>query len=125
MVSRDSIDRMVDEADDLFEVWQDPSEQATEPAPTSAHGAVGEIALEVDFRATLYGFELGERTLTRYRSTYLIPEGVLLTTLVEAWAYKTPIGNVELYEQTLMVGLRFSVPRFLKNLLFYLGLAPG
>lgn len=34
MVSGDTIDQMVDGADDLFEVWRNPSEQVVEPAPT-------------------------------------------------------------------------------------------
>lgn len=79
MVSGDSVDRMVDEVDNLSEVRQDPTEQATELALTNAQGAVREIAKEEDFRAAQYDFELGTKTLTRYYTTYLIPERVVLS----------------------------------------------
>lgn len=51
MVSRDTVDWMVDRANDLSEVRQNPMEQATELAPFNAQEAVEEIALEQDFRA--------------------------------------------------------------------------
>lgn len=46
MMSRDTIDWMVDGANDLSEVWQNPVEQATGPVPSNVQEAVGEIALE-------------------------------------------------------------------------------
>lgn len=76
MVSGDTVDRMVDGADDLFEVRPDPTEQAIEPAPTSARGAIREIAPKQDFMAAKYGSKLGKKTLAQYYFTYLIPEGV-------------------------------------------------
>lgn len=53
MVFEDTVDRMVNEADGLSEVRQNPTEQATELAPTNARGVAREIALEEDFKAAL------------------------------------------------------------------------
>lgn len=50
---------MVDGVDDLSEVRQNPPEQAIELTPPNAQGAVVEIALEQNFKVTLYGTELG------------------------------------------------------------------
>lgn len=125
MVSRDSIDRLVDRADDLSEVRPNPSGRAIEPASTSARGPAGEIAPEEDLKAAQYGSELGARAIARYYPTYQIPKGVVLTAPGEAHAFHAPGGSVALYEQALMVGLRFPVPWFLRELLLYLGLAPG
>lgn len=122
MVSKDTVDR-IDGADDLSEVWKNPSEQATELAPTSTQGAVGEIAPEEDFKTAQYGFELGVKTLTQYDTTYLIPEGVVFTAPMDAWAFEALVDSVALYEQALIAGLRFSISWFLRELLFFLGLA--
>lgn len=64
MVSRDTVNRMVNEAGDFLEVWQVPLRQATELASTSARGAAREIAPEEDFKAAQYVSELGVRTFT-------------------------------------------------------------
>lgn len=124
MVSGDSVDRLVDGADDQSEVRPDFSGRAIECASTSALGAAGEIAPEEDLKAAQYGSQLGARTLTRYYSTYQIPDGVVLTTPGEAHAFEAPGGSVALYEQSLMTGLRFPVPWFLREFLLFLGLAP-
>lgn len=125
MKSKDSVDRMVDGANDLFEARQDPSEQATKLAAINAQGAAEEITPEEDFKVTQYGFELGAKTLTWYRLTYLIPEGVVLMALGDARAFEAPGGSAALYEQALIASHRFLVPWFLRNLLFYLGLVLG
>lgn len=75
MVSRDTVDRMVNGADDLSEVRQNLMEQATELAPSSAQEAAGEITPEQDFFMTSYSFQLGERTLTRYYQTFFYSRG--------------------------------------------------
>lgn len=123
MVSRDTVDTMIDEADDL-EVWQVPSGQATKLASTSVQGAAREIAPEEDFKAAQYVSELGAKIFTWYYTIYQIPDGLILTAPGEAQAFGSPSNNVALYEQALMAGLRFSVPWFLRELLFCLGLAP-
>lgn len=43
MVSGNTVDCMVDGIDYLSKVRQNPTEQATEPAPSNAQGASGEI----------------------------------------------------------------------------------
>lgn len=125
MVSRDTIDRMVDGTDDQSEVQQNPMEQGTETAPSSAQEMAGEIALEQDFTVANYGYELGGRTLTRYYSAYFIPEEVVLSGPEDTRALKAPTGNIALYEKVLMTGLRFLVPSFFRELLLCLGLALG
>lgn len=84
MVSRDTANQMVDRIDDLSEVRQNPTKQATEPAPTTTRGVAGEITPEEDVKAAQYGSELGKKTLAQYYSTYLIPEGLVLMALFEA-----------------------------------------
>jgi len=44
MVSRDTVDHMVDATDDLSEVQQNTMEHATEPNPINAQGTTGDIA---------------------------------------------------------------------------------
>lgn len=89
---------MVDMADDLSEVRQNPMERAVKLALTTAQGAAGEIAPEEDFRAAQYSSELGNKTLTRYYSAYLIPEGVVLMALGDAQDFEASDGSVALYE---------------------------
>lgn len=86
---------------------------------------MGEIAPEQDFTATLYDSDLEVRTLTWYYSSYLIPEGDVLSTPGDTRPFESPVGSIALYEQALMTDLRFLVPSFFRELLFFLGLAPG
>lgn len=97
MVSVDTVDRMVDETDDLSEVRQNPMEQATELTPSNAQEAMGEIYPEQNFTAALYGSKLGVWTLTWYYSTYLIPEGVVLSTPGDTRAFEAPVGSITLF----------------------------
>lgn len=125
MVSGDTIDRMVDWANDLLEVQQNPTEQATELALSSVQEVAGEIAPEQDFKDAFYGSDLGVRTLPQYYSTYFIPKGIIFTAPGDSRAFKAPINSIVLYEQTLVAGFRFPIPLFFKELLLCLGLALG
>lgn len=60
MVSRDSVERIVNSVDDLSEVRQNLVEQATEPTPFNAQEEAGEITPEQDFIAANYVFKLRE-----------------------------------------------------------------
>lgn len=88
MVSKDTVDRMVDGADDFSKVWKVSSRQVTELASINSRGAgaAKEIAPEADFKAAQYASELGVRTFTQYRTAYQIFEGVILTASREARA---------------------------------------
>lgn len=68
MMSGDSVDWMVDSADDLTEVCQNFPNQAARPAPldeTVNLAATGEIVLRQDFVAVSYVSKLGPQTLTQ------------------------------------------------------------
>lgn len=110
MVFEDTVDRMIDGADDLSEVQQNHTKQVIELALTNAQGVAEEIAPEEDFKAAQYGSELGVKTLARYYSTYVVPDGVAFSTPEGAQAFEAPAGNVAQYKQALMACLRFSVP---------------
>jgi len=84
---------------------------------------VGEIAPEQDFTTTNYGSRLGERTLTRYYSTYSIPKGVILSALGDTRTFEAHASSITLYRQTLIAGLRFPIPLFFRELLLNLALA--
>lgn len=86
---------------------------------------MGEIAPEHYFTIVSYASKLGVRTLTRFYSTFLIFEGVVLSAPENTRAFEAPADSVALYEQALMMGLRFLVPLFFRELQFYLGLASG
>lgn len=59
MVSRNTIDWMVDCIDNLSKVQQNPMEQATEPAPSNALELAGQITPKQNFTAAFYGSNLG------------------------------------------------------------------
>lgn len=59
---------------------------------------VGEIAPKQDFTATGSASELGQWTLTRYHSSFSIPEGAVLIAPENILAFKAPSSSLALYE---------------------------